>query len=219
MGISCFYWIFKPDSSDIGSITNRAYLDEFATGELSLANANFLSNALWPPLLAMARVAPGKPMWNSAIGPFCAAPECNFETFFSFSMGPHWHTIVLGTPAEAEATLKEVGLNYFAINTNERFFDILPYSPLFSPNNIGRYLGVIWSRDGVYLLTWRSSKTRPLPKAFFAGYAHSMDLASTSADFKAMYDVLAASYRQWEEGGQKWPARVPSGVALPRGWQ
>lgn len=197
----------------------RKVVDAFALARLSIANADFLDNALSPPKLAMARAAHGAPIWDSEIGQYCAAPECRFETFFSFSMGPDWHTIAFGTPDEAEAALKREGLNYFAIETNERFFDVLPYAPLFSPANIERRFSLVWARDGTYLLTWRTPGLPAVPAAFFPGYEQSKKLATATADFQGMYDVLDLAYRQWIAAGRTWPIHVPAGVALPRGWQ
>ena len=40
--------------------------------------------------------------------------------------------IMFDDPAHARAALEKAGLNHFAVDTNKPFFDLLPYSPLFS---------------------------------------------------------------------------------------
>ena len=193
------------------SLLYRSFVGHFLIGQESLANADFVSHALYPPKLAMARAAGGKPIWDSQIREYCAAPECHYESFFSFSLGPNWHTIAFGSPDEAEATLKAAGVDYFSIDTSQPFFDILPYAPLFSPHNIARYFSIAWARDGIYLLTWRSPKLQTVPPDFFPAYEQSKKLGADRADFKGMYDVLDAVYRQWNARGRTWPIQIPTG--------
>jgi hypothetical protein len=201
------------------SFSYRDLVGRFLIGQVSIANADFQSNALYPPKLAMAIAAGGKPIWDSQIRNYCAAPECRFESFFSFSLGPNWHTIAFGSPDEAEAALKAAGVDYFSVDASQPFFDILPYAPLFSPHNIAEHFSLAWARDGIYLLTWRSPGLQTIPPEFYTDYEQSKKLGVERADFKGMYDVLDAVYRQWKASGQKWPIQLPAGLALPRGWQ
>jgi hypothetical protein len=146
------------------------------------------------------------------------APDCNLETFFSYSLGRDWATIMFEPADVARATLERQGLNYFAIDTNVAFFDLLPYSPLFSANNIRNNLAVAWESNGVYLLTWPSASTTPIGTAFDARYAHSKELALMNADFPAIYDQLNAVYQQWRKTG-RWPVHLDPTKPRPRGWQ
>ena len=55
----------------------------FAMGRSNIADVFAGDQALWPQGLSMSRVAgAGTPIWNSQLLYYCAAPECNFETFF-----------------------------------------------------------------------------------------------------------------------------------------
>lgn len=204
----------------IASVPNRDLIQSFAAGRVNVADVFLGDHALWSQGLSMSRVAgAGTPIWNSQLGIYCAAPECNFETFFSFSMGPQWATIMFEPPDVARSALQRSGLNWFDFDTSIPLFDILPYAPLFAPAEIRRQFGLAWSGNGVYLLTWRSPLTKPIPDEFFQNYAGSKALAQKSIDFEGMYRVLAGVYEKWKAGGEKWPVRLDPAVPLPRGWQ
>jgi len=207
---------------EIGNIpADTRHLEEaFALGRASIADALASQNAVWPPALEMSEVAGDKvPIWTSDVGfHFCVAPACDFESFFSFSMGPDWATIMFEPPDVARAALQRIGLNFFAIETTSPFFDILPYSPLFAPAEIGKQFGEVWESDGTYLLTWKSPATRPLPNAFFEQYAQSVQSALRFADFPSLYSTLAKVYGRWKSA-PKYPVRLDPDLPRPRGWQ
>ena len=48
--------------------------------------------------------------------------------------------------------------------------DLLPFSRLFAPETIGRYLGVKWSDGSTFLLTWIGPGTRPIGPDFLDAY-------------------------------------------------
>jgi hypothetical protein len=121
-------------------------------------------------------------------------------------------------PDIARAALERQGLNYFVIDTNAAFFDLLPYSPIFSAENIRSNLAAAWESNGVYLLTWPSSSTKPMDDAFDESYARSKKIALMSADFPAIYDQLNAVYQQWKKTG-RWPVHLDPTKPRPRGWQ
>lgn len=207
---------------ELARVANPTLVTGFALGQLSIADVMSREGALWPQGLSMSRaVGPGTPIWSSDVGGgYCAAPECNLETFFSFSMGPEWATIMFGPPGAAEAALQRDHLNYFAFDTSVAFFDILPYAPLFAPAEIKRRFGLVWSSRGTYLLTWRSAATAPIPDEFYHGFAESTRGAELGiADFKGMYDILDGVYRSWKRNGEAWPIHLDPRVPLPRGWQ
>ena len=133
----------------------------FLLGRASIAEVYASQNAVWPAALKMSSIVPpGSPIWISQVGwHFCIAPSCNLQSFFSFSMGKEWATIMFDAPAVAKAALQKEGLDYFAIDTSAPFFDLLPYSSLFRPDTINDYFGVTWTDGTVYLLTWRSDRT------------------------------------------------------------
>ena len=198
----------------------RSLAWRFLTARASIADAYSAQNAVWPAALKMSAVAgPGAAIWLSEVGAhFCVAPTCNTESFFSYSMGKYWHAIMFGSPEEAKRALQEGGLNYFAIDTGSPFFDLLPYSRLFRPDAIGKYLGIVWTDGTVYLLTWRSSRTLPLSEAFMAGYANAIKAGLRIADFAALYSDLDGIYVKWSTN-RRWPVKTDPDEPRPRGWQ
>jgi hypothetical protein len=192
----------------------------FSIGSATIADAYAAQNAMWAPGIEIRKLLGSQVrIWSSQItGQFCMAPDCNLETFFSYSLGREWAAIMFEPADIARAALERQGLNYFAIDTNAAFFDLLPYSPLFSANNIRNNLAVAWESDGVYLLTWPSVSTTPLDAAFDARYAHSKELALMNADFPAIYDQLNAVYQQWKKT-RGWPVHLDPTKPHPRGWQ
>jgi hypothetical protein len=198
----------------------RSAYSSFAAGASNMKDAYADQNAAWEDGLAIVKVVgPDVPVWSSQVtGQYCVAPGCNLQTFFSYSMGPDWHVIVFDDPAHARAALEKAGLNHFAIDTKEPFFDLLPYSPLFAPDHIQDNLALEWTDGTVYLLTWPSANTRPLPPEFMAAYLKSIQSALTYADFAGLYGSLRDVYVKWKARPQ-WPIALESGRPRPRGWQ
>jgi hypothetical protein len=192
----------------------------YLVGDADMAEVYASQNAVWPAALEMSAVAePGAPIWLSQVGwHFCVAPACNTQSFFSFSMGKQWPAIMFDSPSIAKAALQAEGLNYFAIDTASPFFDLLPYSPMFRPDAIGDYLGVLWTDGTVYLLTWRSDRTTRIPPEFYGAYRKSIESAAKFADFQQLYDRLAGLYEKWKAHPQ-WPVKLDETLPRIRGWQ
>jgi hypothetical protein len=197
----------------------RSAYSSFAAGVSSMRDAYADQNAAWEEGLAIVRiVGPDVPVWSSQLGwQFCMAPGCNLQTFFSYSMGPDWHVIMFDDPTHARAALEKAGLNHFAVDTTEPFFDLLPYSPLFAPDHIQDNLALEWTDGREYLLTWPSASTRPLPPEFIAAYLKIIQSALTSADFAGLYGNLRDVYVKWKAKPQ-WPVALESGKPRPKGW-
>jgi hypothetical protein len=193
---------------------------DFLIGKANIADAYTPQKAVWPAALAMsAAIEPGAAIWNSQVGwHFCVAPNCNLQSFVSFSMGKDWATIMFDSPSLAKAALQAEGLNYFAIDTSAPFFDLLPYSAMFRPDAIADYLGLVWTDGTVYLLTWRSERTTPMPPAFYDKYRKCIDFALQFADFRQLYARLAEIYEKWKVDRQ-WPVQVDKTLPRVRGWQ
>lgn len=193
---------------------------KYARGKASIANAFASQNAVWDAALKMSAVAGSHtPIWSTQTGwHFCIAPACDLKTFFSYSMNKDWADIMFLPPTAARTALQQQGLNYFAFDSTTVAFDLLPYAPLFRPENIAQYLGLVWSQDGVYLLTWRSANTKPLPPEFIAGYRKSMQDALKHADFPMLYQRLASIYDKWKIDKQ-WPVHTDPTLPRVRGWQ
>lgn len=73
-----------------------------------------------------------------------------------------WHQMVFAPPEAAKAAYIKEGLNYFVFDPTELFRGDLLYSPLFSPDTINDYFGVVYSEGSTYLLTWKKPGTEPL---------------------------------------------------------
>jgi hypothetical protein len=101
-------------------------------------------------------------------------PECNVQGVSSFRFSPSWQTVFFGSPDEAVKALKSENLNYFFFSSELGMQDVLPFAPIFSPDQVDRYLGIRWT-DGVsYLLTWRNSDTIPIGPEFLTEYRKSV---------------------------------------------
>jgi hypothetical protein len=197
----------------------RVAFSSFAAGVSSIKDAYGTQNAAWEEGSAIVKVVgPDVPVWSSQEAQFCMAPGCNLQTFFSYSMGPDWHVIMFDDPTHARAALEKAGLNHFAIDTKEPFVDLLPYSPLFAPDHIQDNLALEWTDGRVYLLTWPSANTRPLPPEFIAAYVDVIQSALRQADFGGLYDSLRDVYVKWK-ANPKWPIALEIGKPRPRGWQ
>src|SRR5580700_2827294 len=150
----------------------------FFAGSYSLAQAYSHANSLYafgainPGALAAAQQLPyGTPIWSTNVDSYCMAPGCLIESVISFKMSGRLDEILGGDPDLAKQRLQEAGLNYFLFMKDYRIVDLLPFSRLFAPETIGRYLGVEWSDGSTYLLTWIGPDTRPLGPDFLEAYA------------------------------------------------
>ena len=97
-------------------------------------------------------------------------PGCLIEDAISFKMSGRLDEILGGDPDLAKRRLQEAGLNYFLFMKDYRIIDLLPFSRLFAPDTIGRYLGVKWSDGSTFLLTWIGPDTKALGSDFFDAY-------------------------------------------------
>jgi hypothetical protein len=117
---------------------------------------------------AYAIVGPGTPIWGFQ-GPPCMLPGCLIENYLSFIM-PGWPTVMFGSPEEARSALQAGGLNYFLLTLDFRIGDSIIWSPLFSPDNISKYLGIRWTDGTTTLLTWLGPNIVPLDEAWLKAY-------------------------------------------------
>jgi hypothetical protein len=150
----------------------------FFSGRLSLAEAythatsGYAFGGINPGALAAAQqLPPGTPIWSTNVDSYCMVPGCLIESVVSFKLSGRLDDILGGDPELAKQHLQEAGLNYFLFMKDYRIIDLLPFSPLFAPDTIGRYLGVKWSDGSTYLLTWAGPDTRPLGPDFLEAYA------------------------------------------------
>jgi hypothetical protein len=193
---------------------------DFALGRTTIAQVYAEHDFLWKPgITACEQVPADTRIWSfQIIRQLFESPHCRFETFISNAMGRDFAVINFDDADKAEAALRRQNLDYFLIDTSSPLFDILPYSPLFSPEQIGRHLGVVWSQGGVYLLTWHSPQTTPLPPEFFEGYRKSLKITLFFADFAALHHAVGGYYLDWKRNPH-WPIVVDPHAPRPKGWQ
>jgi hypothetical protein len=148
----------------------------FFSGRFSLAEAyghvgGYAFGGINPDALNAARQLPyGTPIWSTNIDSYCMAPGCLIESAISFKMSGRLDEILGGDPELAKQRLQEAGLNYFLFMKDYRIIDLLPFSRLFAPDTIGRYLGVKWSDGSTFLLTWIGPDTTPIGADFLDAY-------------------------------------------------
>jgi hypothetical protein len=140
----------------------------FFSGRISLADAyahvgGYDFGGINPEALKAARQLPyGTPIWSTNVDSYCMVPGCLIESVVSFKMAGRLDEILGGDPELAKQRLQEAGLNYFLFMKDLRIIDLLPFSRLFAPDTIGRYLGVKWSDGSTFLLTWIGPDTTPI---------------------------------------------------------
>jgi hypothetical protein len=149
----------------------------FAIGRQSLAQAYAYADSghsfggINPGALAAARqVPPDTPIWSTNVDSYCMVPGCLIESVISFKMSGRLDEILAGDPDLAKHWLQQAGLNYFLFMSDYRLIDLLPYSRLFAPDTIGRYLGIKWTDGSTFLLTWIGADTRPIDHKFLVAY-------------------------------------------------
>jgi hypothetical protein len=148
----------------------------FFSGRFSLADAyghvgGYAFGGINPDALKAARQLPyGTPIWSTNVDSYCMVPGCLIESAISFKMSGRLDEILGGDPELAKQRLQEAGLNYFLFMKDLRIIDLLPFSRLFAPDTIGRYLGVKWSDGSTFLLTWIGPDTTPIGPDFLEAY-------------------------------------------------
>jgi hypothetical protein len=158
------------------------------------ANSQYPFGAINPGALAAARQVPyGTPIWSTNVDSYCMVPGCLIESVISFKMSDRLDEILGGDPDLARQRLQEAGLNYFLFMNDFRMIDLLPFSRLFAPETIGRYLGVKWSDGSTFLLTWIGPDTSPIESDFLEAYTHRRaEPESTWFEFRQLAPRIAA---------------------------
>ena len=196
----------------------------FAAGRISMAHAYATRQSAVQMPTVEARWAVGDPtarVYTFNQNNYSMAPGCEVESFVSFAFRRDWHTVMFESPEVAREALRAQGLNYFLIDFNAVVIDVIPYAPLFRPENIGKYLRVAWSQGDIFLLTWRDTDAPgaggadPLPCEFICRYDESY--FTQWVDFRPLYEQVRTIY----EGNRGRAYPVYRDPALPpvRGWQ
>jgi hypothetical protein len=149
----------------------------FAIGRYSLADAYgkvagpYEFGAIHPATSTAVKSLPaGARVWSTNVDLYCMAPDCIIESVISFKLSPRLNEVLNGPPEQARDILREEGLNFFLFSARFPLLDILPYSHLFDPSVIERFLGVKWTDGETYLLTWAGPDTQPLGPDFMRQY-------------------------------------------------
>jgi len=130
--------------------------------------------AVWKEL------GPNTRFWTFGVHTYCMLPGCRPEAFHSFRMSPRVLDILLREPTAARAILQEEKLNYFLVEMDDSLRDTLLCSPLFSPDQIGNYLGIKWTDGTHFLLTWQGPGVEQLTDSFLEGYSKKVQAAPCS---------------------------------------
>jgi len=124
-----------------------------------------------PGAYAAFKQAPkGARIWSTNVDSYCMVPDCIIESVISFKLSSNVNEILNGPPEVAKKILKNEKLNYFIVSNNSQLIDVLPFSHLFSPVNIRKYLGIKWTDGETYLLTWKENAIKPIDKKFMNSY-------------------------------------------------
>ncbi len=190
----------------------------FAVGRTSIAGAYEMGEALWAPAVEIChRVGRDTRLWSFSHTRYSMAPGCQLETLYSFGLYQDWHKIIFGSPETGMGLLKKQQLNYFIVDLSSHFFDFFPYTPLFSPENIGRYLGVVWKRGPVYLLSWKDRSSFDIDDDFLESYRKKLDEDQSCLYLHRIYDRLRMIYENNPK--DRYPVRRPPNLPPLKGWQ
>lgn len=145
-------------------------------------------------LTAWRQVPAGAPIWSTNSAAYCMVPGCWIESSVSFKMSGQLDEILAGPPERAKQLLQQAGLNYFLFIDDLRMLDMLPYSKLFAPDTIGKFLGIKWTDGNAYLLTWFGTDTRPIDQHFLELYQH--HLATDDLDW-FQFQLMVSRIARW----------------------
>jgi hypothetical protein len=182
----------------------------FASGRYSIDNAytiqyGWVRNGIYSGSRgAYEAVGPGTPIWSLHVHTYCMLPDCKLETYPSFIMTRQWDRVMFGQPEEAKRALQAADLNYFLFTREYSITDPLPLSPLFTPDNIGHYLGVRWTDGTSVLLTWLGPGVQPLTPAWLAAYREAVINSGTVASFP--YDLMKQIFARLHKTPHPWSA-------------
>jgi hypothetical protein len=161
-----------------------------------------------PGALAAARqLPPGTPIWSTNIASYCTVPNCMIQSVISFKMSSRLDQILTGSPELAKQLLQEADLNYFLFMKDYQLLDLLPYSHLFAPDTIGQYLGIKWTDNSTFLLTWRGSDTTPIGPNFLEAYTTRLNEPEHPwIRFKELIPHMAPSVAWFRSSRSSWTA-------------
>jgi hypothetical protein len=190
---------------------------QFAVGAISIDTAYTLQpfkyplaeNAIYPGARgAFTIVGSNTPIWSFHHGTYCMLPGCRMESFREFAL-PRWQEVMFGEPEQARQSLQASDHNYFLFSRELPLNDPLPLSPLFSPDNIARFLGIRWTDGTTALLTWLSPGVQPLDAEWIADYRRSISQSELISvypyeDLKNIFARLKTTPHPWTPFPMPW---------------
>jgi hypothetical protein len=221
--VGCFFAAYSiyPDGR-FSTVVMNAW--RFAKGTYSIDNA-YTAQDGWPGRLpwgaiypgargAYAVVGPHTPVWTFHIHTYCMLPDCRFQHHAPFIMAGDLDRVLFGTPEEGMKILQAAGHNYFLFSRELPMNDWITLAPLFSPDNISRFLGIRWTDGTTALLTWLGPDTVPLDQSWLADYRKAVTTSPTvqSYPFAAMrkiYERLRATPHPWRSFELPWEGNRP----------
>jgi hypothetical protein len=194
----------------------------FAVGKYSLADA-YKNQQGWPGRMAWGGIYPaaetvwtllprGTRIWSMHVHSYCMLPDCDMEGYISFRFSPHAANIYYGKPAEAKRILQSENLNYFFFSNALELTDPLPLSPLFSPQHIAEYLGIVWTDGNNTLLTWKDQALYPIDSAWLTHYNQRVIESPTVQHFP--YDAMKTAMDILREKGELKQSDLPWSTSI-----
>lgn len=165
---------------------------------------------IYPAAEKVWRILPaGTRVWSFHVWTYCMLPNCNFQGRASFIFSRQWPVVYFGTPERARAALHAEGLDFFFFTKELTIEDPIVRAPLFSPDNIGKYLAERWTDGTSYLLTWPGPNTQPLDKNFLDAYRSRAETDRIRFDAGGWKQVADAIASQEAEGEKLHPFPLP----------
>lgn len=153
---------------------------------------------------------------NGAIGPGYLIGRGLLNPI-SYAYGNKWHLLAFEDAKTAKAAFKELGINYFLLDTGAQIYECAAYAPLFSPETLKSYFDVRWSNGQFYLLTWKAAEgtytpvTDSLVEQWSTERGKSENVAKSFCNkLKMIYDANHGSVKEI-----KVPDNLPSATSLP----
>ena len=188
--------------SGFGEVVANA--GRFAGGRYSIYEA-YVDQKGWPgrspdgavrpwALAVWQQLGPNVRFWTFGVHTYCMLPGCRPEAMNSFRLSPHALDILFGPPGQAKTILQQEELNYFLVEMDDGINDQLMCSALFSPDQIGQWLGVKWTDGTHFLLTWLDAGAEPLSGEWIELYRQKA--AGAACGFWPLLHNLAAQLPQ-----------------------
>ena len=113
----------------------------------------------------------------------------------SYALGNKYDTALFGSPEDARSAYQKLGINYFALNLRRQFFVGLPFSPLFKPENVQKYLELVWSDGDFYLFTWRTENSNKIMPIDFLHKLEQKQLEEGKTGWGIYYNETYENYK------------------------